>query len=209
MNAKIIYYFVFDGLVDYEASYALVAINNPQFQREPNGYKVVVVSETTIPIITAGGVHITPDVTLSEIDTKQAAMLILPGGAKWEKGGNMEVIDTAKKILKDGGVVAAICGATLGLAKAGLLDKRQHTSNAPEYLSSSGYRGASNYVDTDAITDSGIITAGGVFPTGFAREIAEALQLYEADVADAWYHLIKTGDKKYFFELVQHAQHTH
>jgi len=209
MNAKIIYYFVFDGLVDYEASYALVAINNPQFQREPNGYKVVTVGDTTEAITTAGGVRILPDATLSEIDAKQAAMLILPGGVKWEKGGNMEVIASVQKVLQEGGVIAAICGATLGLAKAGLLDKRQHTSNAPEYLSSSGYRGASNYVDTDAITDTGIITAGGVFPTAFAREVADALQLYEEDVADAWYHLIKTGDRKYFFDLVQHAQHTH
>jgi len=206
MNTKIVYYFVFDGLVDYEASYALVAVNNPQFQRLPNGYKVIVVGVTTEPITTAGGVRIVPDATLAQIDAKQAAMLILPGGTTWEKGGNMEAIAPAQKVLQAGGVIAAICGATLGLAKAGLLDKRRHTSNAPEYLSRSGYAGASNYVDTDAITDSGIITAGGVFPTGLAREVATSLQLYKEDVADAWYHLIKTGNRKYFFEMVQHAQ---
>ena len=47
MNAKIAYYFVFDRLLDYETSYVLVAINNPQFHRMQNDYRVVVVGETT------------------------------------------------------------------------------------------------------------------------------------------------------------------
>ena len=205
MSAKVVYYFVFDGLVDYEAAYALVAVNNPQFQRAPNSYKVMLIGENVEAITTAGGVRIVPDVTLPQIDIENTAMLILPGGSKWEKEGNMEVMTVVQPVLAKGGVVAAICGATLGLAKAGLLDDRKHTSNAPEYLAISGYKGASNYIDTDAVTDDGIITAGGVFPTGFAREVVAALNLYTKEVADSWYHLIKTGDRKYFFDLITRA----
>jgi putative intracellular protease/amidase len=50
-------------------------------------------------------------------------MLILPGGTAWDEGKNGEGVP-----------VAAICGATAGLARAGVLDTRRHTSNALEYL---------------------------------------------------------------------------
>ncbi len=38
------------------------------------------------------------------------------------------------ELLSCGGTVAAICGATLALAHAGLLDKRPHTSNGAGFL---------------------------------------------------------------------------
>jgi len=37
---------------------------------------------------------------------------------------------------------AAICGATASLARGRLLDNRQHTSNAREYLAATQYTGA-------------------------------------------------------------------
>ena len=47
----------------------------------------------------------------------------------------------ARRFLTAGVPVAAICGATYGLALEGLLDDRAHTSNAAEYLAYSGYAG--------------------------------------------------------------------
>ena len=203
MTTQNVYFYIFDGLVDYEAAYALAAINNPQFQRAPGSYKVVTVAETSAAITTVGGLKVLPDTTLADASIDGAAMVILPGGAKWEKGGNMEAVAFAKKLLERGGIVAAICGATLGLAKGGLLDARKHTSNAPEYLAPSKYKGTDKYADTDAVTDNKVITAGAVNPTGFAREIAKALNLYSEEVTNTWYNLIKTGDRKYFFELMK------
>ena len=48
--------------------------------------------------------------------------------------------------------VAAICGATAGLARAGLLDQRNHTSDAAGYLAATGYAGGAHYVDRRAST---------------------------------------------------------
>ena len=42
--------------------------------------------------------------------------------------------DAAQLFLAAGTPVAAICGATAGLAQCGLLDDRDHTSAAAEYL---------------------------------------------------------------------------
>lgn len=205
MKEQTVYYFVFDGLVDYEAAYALAAVNNPQFQREPGRYRVKTVGLSKEPVTTLGGLRIIPDLSVAEAEAEaqNAAMMILPGGSKWEQGGNTEVLSLVRAVLKAGKGVAAICGATLGFAKAGLLDDRKHTSNAPEYLKPSHYRGESLYLDTDAVTDSGVITAGAVSPAAFAREIAKALDLYAAPVLQAWYQLIRTGDRKYFFELLR------
>lgn len=203
MDPKPVYFFLFDGLVDYEPAFALTAINNPQFQRQPGRYKIVTFSLTGAAVVTAGGLRIQPDLALADIDPARAAILILPGGAAWENGGNMEAVEFGKAVLSNGGAVAAICGATLGLAKAGLLDERRHTSNAPPYLTASGYRGAAHYVDEAAVTDRAIITAGAVFPTDFARHVARRLDLYAEPVEAAWYGLIKTGDRKFFFDLLK------
>ena len=57
-------------------------------------------------------------------------------------GGNIEAVEVARVFLKAGVPVAAICGATAGLARGGLLDGCRHTSNSKEYLAATQYRGA-------------------------------------------------------------------
>jgi putative intracellular protease/amidase len=52
----------------------------------------------------------------------------------WDRGENSKILDSAKALLVANIPVAAICGATAGLARAGILDGISHTSNAPEYL---------------------------------------------------------------------------
>ena len=98
--------------------------------------------------------------------------------------------------MRDAGVpVAAICGATIAAARAGLLDDRAHTSNERDYLVTHApeYRGGRHYVDTLAVRDRGVITASGAAPIEFAREIFEELGvLGEAD-RTVWYHLFKHG----------------
>ena len=90
--------------------------------------------------------------------------------------------------------IAAICGATLALARAGLLDDRAHTSNDPAYLErATTYRGAGRYVDTLAVRDRGIITASGLGATEFAREVFEELGVFSAEDRRLWYHVFKHG----------------
>lgn len=62
-------------------------------------------------------------------------MLILPGGEAWDAGENSKILESAKALLEADIPVAGICGATAGLARAGILDDIPHTSNAKEYRS--------------------------------------------------------------------------
>jgi putative intracellular protease/amidase len=205
MRSQAIHLFVFDTMADWEASFAIAGINHPQFQLASGRYRVVTVGADREPIRTMGGVRIQPDVALSEISPSRSGMLILPGGEKWEAGGNREAIGKAREFIAACVPVAAICAATLALARAGLLDNRYHTSNAPDYLASSRYRGGRLYREVPAITDQGVITASGIAPLEFAREIFEVLHLYSSCALDAWYALFKHGDASQFSELAQLA----
>ena len=89
-----------------------------------------------------GGLRISPDLALDELRPADSAMLILPGADTWLTGGNRPFAAKARDFLDAGVPVAAICGATAGLAAEGLLDDRRHTSNAAEFLAGTGYGGA-------------------------------------------------------------------
>lgn len=193
--------YITDTMADWEAGHAIAHIMRPSWQREPGRYRVRTVAASAAPVTTMGGIRITPDATLSELSPKTSAMLILTGADTWDDDAHGEVLDAARTFLDAGTPVAAICGATYGLAVAGLLDDREHTSNAAIYLAGSGYRGAQLYRDEPAVTDRALITASGCHPVDFARHIFAALELYEPDVLDAWHGLYTTGDPRYFAAL--------
>ncbi len=200
-----VHLFVFDSLSDWEAGYAIAGINNPQFQKNPGSYRVKTVAVKKDPVSTVGGISIMPDLTLDELSAQGSSMLILPGGAAWDEGKNIEVIKVADMFLDSGKTVAAICGATAGLARAGMLDNRCHTSNSFEYLAGTEYGGAELYEETPAVTDKNLITAPAMSPIDFAYHIFKCLDIYEPPVLEAWYGLFKTGRSEYFGELMKAA----
>lgn len=178
---------LYDGLADWEFGFVAAGINNPDFQREPGSHGIVTVGASRAPVRTIGGLTVVPDATLDDIGPDESTMLVLPGAQSWD--GNEEFVDAAHHWVDAGVPVAGICGATIGLARGGLLDERRHTSNAPEQLAPTGYGGAELYVDAPAVTDRGVITAAAVAPVEFAREIFAVLGIFEPAVLDAWWQL--------------------
>jgi putative intracellular protease/amidase len=205
MRGNAVHLFVFDTMADWETAFAIAAINNPQFQRLAGRYRVETVGLTREPVTTMGGIRILPEVALEDISPLASSMLILPGGPSWEYGANGATIEMARTFIAHCVPVAAICAATLALARAGLLDNRYHTSNEREYLAGSGYRGSRFYRTEPSVTDQGVITASGAAPIEFAREIFEALHLYSPEALDAWYSLYRFGDASAYFELAKPA----
>src|SRR5262249_3071675 len=122
-----------------------------------------------------------------------------PPGIPWAR-------DLAARFIAAEVPVAAICGATFGLAAAGLLDGRKHTSAVKEYLAMSGYQGGSDYVEQDAVADRGVITAGPVDGLPFARAALEVLGVFDPEVLDAWYRVFTDHDAAAFGILAQTAQ---
>jgi putative intracellular protease/amidase len=200
-TATTVHMAVYDTLADWEVGFATAHINNGLWQREPGRCRVVTVGESREPVTTMGGMRITPDVVLDELRPEDSAMLILPGADGWLVGGNGAFAEKARQFLDAGVPVAAICGATAGLAAAGMLDGRQHTSNAAEFLAATGYGGGALYRDEPAVTDGDLITATATAPVEFARHVLARLDLYEPAVLASWYKLYGQHDPAGYFEL--------
>ena len=94
-----------------------------------------------------------PDMILDDLDPADSNLLILPGADMWDAGGGTAFAAAAARYLDAGVPVAAICGATAGLVRAGLLDNRRHTSAAAGYLMATGYAGGDHYVNQRAVMD--------------------------------------------------------
>jgi len=193
---------VFDTLADWELGYAIAHVRRPSWQRTPGRYRIVTVGPTTAPITTMGGLRVVPEIALSELDPADSALLVLAGGDTWGDAEMAGFRFAARWFLEADVPVAAICGATFGLAVEGLLDDRPHTSNAREYLEYSGYRGGDHFVDAPVVRDGNLITATGVAPVHFARAIFELLDLYREDVTESWFKLYGERDPAGFYELM-------
>ena len=79
---------------------------------------------------------------------------------------------------------------------------RAHTSNAAEYLASSGYAGGDRYVAEPAVTDGDLITASATAPVHFAAAVFARLGLYGPEVAASWFKLYGDRDPAGYFELI-------
>ncbi|WP_432096448.1 DJ-1/PfpI family protein [Streptomyces sp. bgisy100] len=197
MPRRTVHVAVYDTLADWEFGHATAHLRNTAYHRAPRDeVDVVAVSATGDPVTTMGGLRLLPGLGLDALRPEDSALLILPGAELWDSGAENAPFAAAARTFLDAGVpVAAICGATAGLAREGLLDDRDHTSGAAGYLAGQpGYRGAERYRETDAVRDRGLITAGPTEPVAFAREILAELDLMEPEVLDAWYRLFRHSD---------------
>jgi putative intracellular protease/amidase len=187
------YMLVFDGLADWEPAYALCALSRS------GKHQVRTVGFSPDPIRTMGGLKVIPDLTLSEVKPTDAAIFILPGGDRWEQipdaGSGSGLHDLLHRLHVERVPIAAICGATLELARAGLTRGVRHTSNAKEYLKAMvpEYQDDGFYVDAPAVSDHNLITASVTGSLEFTREIMKQLQLHDEAEIEAWYHLFKYG----------------
>lgn len=206
MTQQTVHLAVYDTMADWEYGYAVAGINDPQFQKEPGRYRVLTVGPSRDAVTTMGGLRIVPDLAIGELSPRDSAMLVMAGAHTWEARENGAFADAARRFLEAGVPVAAICGATWGLADAGLFDEREHVSSAVEYLSSTeNYRGHAHYREEPAWTDGPLITAGPAHPLDFARHIFAKLELYTPEKLDAWYGYYRTGDASYFYKLMPEA----
>ena len=104
-------------------------------------------------------------------------VVVICGGPAWEVQAAPDIGEALKQSLRNGCVVAGICGGTVALANAGLLDDVRHTSNGPGYLDGLAphYGGAARYLDQpNAVRDGRIITAPAPAPASFAHEVLSA-----------------------------------
>lgn len=194
------YVAVYETLADWEIGYLVVELRTGRFTGVP--WRVVTVGESLEPVVTMGGMRVVPDVTVGEVEPAAGDLLVLAGSGQWDAGGGEAFAKLAGRFLGDGVPVAAICGATAGLARAGLLDERDHTSAAKEYLQATGYQGSSRYVDARAVVGGDLITAGPDSPVQFARAVLARLGLADERKLEAYEGVFHRADPAAYATLV-------
>lgn len=204
-----VYLYVFDTMSDWEIGYLTAELNTGRyFKKGLTPSKVVTVGIEKTPVTTMGGLKILPDIKLDECRIESTDAFILPGGETWTEAIHQPVLRIAERCLNEGILVAAICGATMGLAQAGLLNSRWHTSNDLEYLKMicPTYTGDKYFKRESAVTDEKLITASGIAPLEFSVHVLKALDVCSTETLDAWYRLNKTHEAKYFYGLMNSIQ---
>jgi putative intracellular protease/amidase len=183
------YFLVFDGLADWEAAHALCEINKSK------RFQVVATGFSREPVTTMGGVTLVPDNTIDELNPGEAAIFIMPGGDMWQEQSQEEIVSLLPELQAERVVIAAICAATLEIARAGLTRNVHHTSNSKEYLKAMvpDYMDEQFYVDELAVMQDNIITASGLGSVEFTREIIKALEIYDEPDTQRWFDMFKRG----------------
>ncbi len=190
MPDKAVYLLVVDGFADWEPAHAVAEL------RRSGGYQVKSVGLTLDPVESMGGLRVLPSMTVADVDPADVAVFILPGGDRWEHSAvEPEIGGLLQRLDAQGVPLAAICGATVAIARLDLLRGRRHTSNGLEYLQSqhAGYAEAAHYVDAPAVRDRGLITASGLGDVEFARELFEELNVLSADDRAVWAAMFRSA----------------
>jgi putative intracellular protease/amidase len=195
---------IYNTLADWEVGHLLVELRTGRFTG--TSWNIVTVAESLEPITTMGGLHVQPDMVLDDLDPASSSLLILPGADRWDAGGGGAFAAAAGRFLDAGVPVAAICGATAGLARAGLLDNRYHTSAAAGYLMATGYASGDHYLEERAVVDGDLIIAGPQSPVQFACATLRRLGLMSERTLMAYEDVFHRADAAAFPVLMQ-TQH--
>ena len=201
-----VYIYVLDTLADWEMGHVISELNSGRFfKKGAPSVSLKTVSYAKEPIHTMGGVSIVPDCLIDDMVVSENSMLLLPGADTWSNPKHGAIIEKASEFLSSGATVGAICGATVALANAGILDNRLHTSNGPGFLDrfAPDYKGQSFYIDKPSVADNNLITASCTGALLWAKQIIEQLGVFGTNTLEAWYDYFSTGEPQHFFALMQ------
>lgn len=191
MKKRICALFLFDGYADWEPALVLANLNTY------SDFSIFPFSVSGKTVTSMGGLEINSQKTLTDIQARDLDLLLIPGGDAWEQesSANTELTGLVKEMISQKKVVAAICGATILLGKAGILNDMPHTSNSQHYLKQHcrEYKGEDFYQQQPCVSANGIITANGAAMIEFAYQIYKAFQLFDADTLENIKDLYKSG----------------
>ena len=192
MKNRTCYLFVFEGFADWEPAHITTTLS------KYTDFEIKTFSVDGNAVRSMGNLNIVPGYSLKEVENTAFDLLLLPGGTLWEEGGNMEISDIVINTFKKETTIAAICGATLFLAKTGVIKDVRHTSNGLAYLKSfcPDYSSAEYYVNEPCVSDNNIITANGAAMLEFSYAVFEHFKAFSDKDLTFWFDLYKSAGMK-------------
>jgi len=193
MEQKEVLLLLTDHWADWEAGHAIAGISCTET------YVVKTIAVDTQPKVSIGGLRAQIDYAIDSYQNfDNLAMVILNGSFSWGEGRHDEIADFVQEVIGYRIPVAAICGATIFLAKHGFLNNIKHTGDTWEFFEENlegevGYTGHDNFVLAQVVKDGNIITANETAAVDFAAEIFRTLETDMAEEIIAWYDNYKHG----------------
>jgi putative intracellular protease/amidase len=181
--------YLLDGYADWELGFVLPGITDS---------KDAGITTFTLdgrPVVSMGGLRVTPDTSIDKIAPGDYAILMLPGAKIWMQQEIAPITELGKAFLAADKLVAGICGATIAVGRLGKFGEFAHTSNSKEFLETHlpGYNGQGNYCDVPAVTGGKLITASGLGSLEFTREVLKALKTHRDEEIEGWYRVSKNA----------------
>jgi putative intracellular protease/amidase len=192
-----VYVFLNDEYADWEVGYLLPELvypPDPGIKKQVR--QIVTFGLTARPVKSMGALKVSPDTTFDQIDADQIEALILPGGMFWETFSYPRLDELVRRLVKRGIPVAGICAATGYLARTGILNEVEHTSNSLAFLKrfAPDYRGEALYQKASAVAHRGVVTASGLAAIAFTYKVLQVLEVYEPEALELWYHDFKQAE---------------
>lgn len=205
---KKIYTYVLNTLADWEIGMTVAELNTHRFFDQPGDFRVRTFALTKEPVKTMGGFTILPDYEFEEVSTDDAALLILPGAEEWAGSRHALVLELAQEFLDANIPVAAICGATEAMARAGMLNDKEHTSNGPGFLKMTcpDYTGDALYRDEPAVTSGNLITAGSSSSVALAFHILRKLGVMTPENLQYWHGYFENHSIPDIMKLIKNLE---
>jgi putative intracellular protease/amidase len=158
--------FVFiPGVADWE--YGLLSASAVEWF----GAKVFAITPDGRAVKSASGFGLASDRAVDAAENRDLDAVAVIGSDGWAAEGAPDVSGLLKAVGGRNGVVGGICAGTLALARAGLFESAEHTSNGRDWILRHlpDYAGRENYRDVPhAVADGRIVTAPGSAPGTFA-----------------------------------------
>ena len=111
MTSNPVHLAVYDTYADWETGHTTAWLARA-------GHEIRTVGPTGNPVRTLAGIRIQPDTALADLRPEDSSLLILTGADLWDAGDDLAPFARkAREFLAAGVPVAAICGATAGLAR--------------------------------------------------------------------------------------------
>lgn len=167
------------GFADWE--YAFIAGTASPFY----GIDVRFFAPTTGQFFSQGGLAVTVDSSLQQCLDWKPDVVVIIGAMVWESADAPDIRDFLHDSRSSGATIAGICGGTLALARAGLLDTVPHTSNSADFLQNVvSYEGFTLYRSSSiAVMEDRIITAPGTAPVSFTCAVFEGAGLSSESIS--------------------------
>jgi len=179
---KTVHVLLAPNYADWEAALALCEL------RRLGGFRIAAVSLDATPVYSLAGLALKPDIELPRLNLLHSALLVIPGSEYWLRQERPDLTRLLRQAVSMGLPLAASGSAVTLLARACVLDDRQHTANSQEELwrYAPEYKGENFFCKEErAVRASKVITASGFAPVDFALAIFGQMGILEGG-QEAW-----------------------